>query len=196
MSIAAVNSLQNYSAKPNFSQKMPEIQPNQKVDTNPISRKGETANLVKATFLGGLALAARLFWEVVINGEFGFDIVADKADNLVEKNKKHLTDNKKLLCKAGAFVALTAACLAGFAIIYTAFNAPKIAYKSKVNTFKKSKEMDTYTKSNNAERELYEQIADKAKNATLEEKEALKEQYLKMKMAKNQVPDFVKQKQK
>ena len=39
-------------------------------------------------------------------------------------------------------------------------------------------------------------VAEKAENSTPEEKEALKEQYLKMKMAKNQVPDFVKQKKK
>ena len=52
--------------------------------------------------------------------------------------------------------------------------------------------MDVYTKANEAERELYTQLADKANGATAEEKANLKEQYAKMVVAKNQVPDFVK----
>lgn len=71
-------------------------------------------------------------------------------------------------------------------------NAKKIAYNSKVNTFQKGKEMDVYIKANDVERELYTQLSDKAKSADEEEKENLKEQYMKMRMAKNQVPDFVK----
>jgi len=86
---------------------------------------------------------------------------------------------------------LTAALISGFALLYTLFNAPKIAYNSKVNTFKKSKEMDVYIKANEAERELYTQLDEKAKNSTPEEKEQLKTQYMQMKNAKNQVPDFV-----
>ena len=46
--------------------------------------------------------------------------------------------------------------------------------KVKVNTFTKSKEMDTYTKSNEAERELYTQLADKAKTSTKEKKRRFK----------------------
>ena len=51
--------------------------------------------------------------------------------------------------------------------------------------------MDVYTKANNAEKEIYMQLDEKAKSSNPEEKEELKEQYLKRKNAKNQVPDFV-----
>ena len=161
---------------------------------NPISRKGETAKLVTATFAGGAVLAAKLMWDVVVDGDFGVDILADKADYLVEKNKKHLSANKKSWYKFGTFMALVAAGIAGFAFLYTLFNSPKIAYNGKINTFTKSKEMDVYVKANNAEKEIYTQLAQKAKDATPQEKNALKSQYAKMAIAKNKVPEFVKDK--
>ena len=182
MSISPV-SFHNISYNPQFKQ--------QKND-NPISRKGEAANLTKATFLGGLALAGRLFWELIIDGDFEFNRVANKASKLVDKKHPKASNNKKLLCKIGAFAALIAAGFAGFALLYTAFKAPEIKYKSKLNTFTKGQEMDVYTKANEAERELYTQLADKANGATAEEKANLKEQYAKMVVAKNPVPDFVK----
>ena len=114
----------------------------------------------------------------------------------IDKNKllgeaKKEVKNRKVLHSIGAFAALVATFFAGFALLYTAFHAPKIAYESKVNTFKKSKEMDVYIKSNEAERELYTQLDEKAKQSNLQEKTQLKEQYLKLKNAKNEVPDFV-----
>ena len=51
--------------------------------------------------------------------------------------------------------------------------------------------MDVYTKTNEVEKELYTQMNEKAKNADDEEKAKLKEQYLKIQAAKNQVPEFV-----
>ena len=195
MDISPINTINNYRYSPKFAQKKSN---NKKIfeqaDTNPISRKGEIANLVKATFLGGLVLAGKLFWELTWDGDFLFDNIAKTANEIVDKNKKEAAENKKFLYTLGAFVSLLAAAFAGFALLYTAYKAPKIAYESKINTYTKSQEMDVYTKSNNAEKELYAQIAEKAKDSTPEEKEALKEQYLKMQMAKNQVPDFVKQK--
>lgn len=177
------------------------------VDENPISRKGETMNLVTATFLGGLALAGKLFWELSWDGDFLFDIFSEKADKMAKETGKKIDDksiiegakkeakkelkNKRILNSVGAFAALVAACFAGFALLYTAFHAPKIAYESKVNTYKKSKDMDVYIKSNEAEKELYTQLDEKAKESNPEEKAQLKEQYLKLKNAKNQVPDFV-----
>ena len=195
MSIIAINTINHYQYSPTFTQKKSKSTKKvEQADENPISRKGEIANLVKATFIGGLALAGKLFWELTWNGDFEFERIAKKAGELVDKNKKDASANKKMLYKLGAFVSLMAAAFAGFALLYTAYKAPKIAYESKVNTFTKSKEMDVYKKSNDAERELYAELAEKAKNASPEEKDALKEQYLKMRMAKNQVPDFVKQK--
>ena len=179
--------------------------PKQNPDENPISRKGETMNLIKATFIGGLAVGGKLLLELVDDGDFVLESIANASKkaadrqqpvnikNLAEEieSKRKINKSKKALYFIGAFVAITAALLCGFAILYTAFNAPKIAYQSKVNTFKKSKEMDVYIKANEAEKELYTQLDDKAKVSDSMEKEKLKEQYLMMKNAKNQVPDFV-----
>ena len=159
---------------------------------NPISRSGEAINLTKATFLGGLALGGRLLWEILIDGDFLIEDVAKTANKLVDKNKKNLSADKKALCYIGAFFALLAAFVSAVALIKTAYEAPKIAYESKVNAFKKTQEMDVYTKANEAEKNLYEQLDEKAKNGSQADKDNLKEQYLVLKNAKNQVPDFVK----
>ena len=163
-----------------------------KQNSNPISRTGEAANLTKATFVGGLALGGRLLWEILKDGDFLISDIADTASKIVDKNKQNVAKDKRSLMKIGAFFALVAAFISGVAVIKTLYNTPKIIYDSKVNTFKKSKEMDVYTKANEAEKNLYEELDNKAKEGTQEEKEALKEQYLKLKNAKNQVPDFVK----
>ena len=188
-----------------FRQKSKPNQPAQLGDDNPISRKGEVMNLIKTTFVGGLVMGGYLLAEVVEDGDFLIDELIEyskkksNAKNKKEENKiKNEFDrkiqelkNNKFLKSVGVFVALTAALISGFALLYTLFNAPKIAYNSKVNTFKKSKEMDVYIKANEAERELYTQLDEKAKNSTPEEKEQLKTQYMQMRNAKNQVPDFV-----
>lgn len=175
-------------------------------DDNPISRRGEVMNLIKTTFVGGLALGGYLLLELVDNGEFVLDSMFEYSDKLSkastnkEKNKikqeiehqKKAAKNNKILKTIGIFAALIAAGISGFALLYTAFHAPKIAYESKVNSYKKSKEMDVYIKANEAERELYEALDNKAKESTPEEKEKLKTQYMQMKNAKNQVPEFVK----
>lgn len=162
-----------------------------KQNSNPISRKGEAVNLAKATFIGGLALGGRLLWEILVDGDFLIEDLANTANKIVDKNKQNVSKDKRALLKIGAFFALMAAFVSGVAIIKTLYNAPKIAYDSKVNTFKKSQEMDVYTKANEVEKHLYEELDNKAKEGSLKEKEVLKEQYLKLKNAKNQVPDFV-----
>lgn len=175
----------------------------EKVDENPISRKGETMKLVTATFLGGLVVAGKLLFELADDGDLLIELFEKKAKKAAHDPKKVFDDksllneakkeykNKKVLNTIGAFAGLVAAFFAGFALLYTIFHAPKIAYESKVNTFKKSKEMDVYTKSNEAERELYTKLDEKAKSSNTQEKQQLKEQYLKLKNAKNEVPDFV-----
>ena len=92
-----------------------------------------------------------------------------------------------------AFVGLTAGFIGVVAGLYTLFKTPEIVYKGKVNAFVKSKDMDVYSKSNKVEKELYDQMNDEAKEATPDEKKVLAQQYLKLKAAKNQVPDFVNQ---
>lgn len=178
----------------------------QQASDNPISRGGEVMKLITATFVGGLALAAKLLFELVDSGDFLVDIFGDLAEKIPEKkskqedidkiiqdakNKTKEAKDRRILKSAGIFASLVAIFFAGFALLYTAFNAPKISYESKVNAYKKGQEMDVYIKANEAEKELYTQLDEKAQSSNSEEKEALKEQYLKMKNAKNQVPDFV-----
>lgn len=173
--------------------------PSKEKEGNPVSRRGEAAKLVTATFVSGLALAGKLLFEIIDDGDFLVDTLSDIAekatsktekDDLINKSKKEFKD-KNILRSLGLFAALVAAVFTGFALLYTAFKTPQIVYDSKVNSFKKSKEMDVYTKSNEAEKELYTQLDEKAKSSSPEEKERLKEQYLKLKNAKNQTPDFV-----
>lgn len=178
----------------------------QPVDDNPVSRKGEVMKLITATFVGGLAVAGELLFELWDGGDALIEIFADltkkinnknapkeELDRVLDetKNKTKEIRNKRILSGVGIFASLIAVFFAGFALLYTAFHAPKISYDSKVNTFKKGKEMDVYIKANEAEKELYTQLDEKAKSSNSEEKEELKEQYLKLKNAKNQVPDFV-----
>ncbi len=197
MDISAINTFNYQPNNPKtFTSKNSEKTQEKKADENPILRLGETANLVKATFIGEIAIGGKCINELVTDGDFFVDSVAKTASELVEKNKKEASKNKKILYKIGAFAPLMAATLTGFALLYTAYKAPKIVYESKINTYTKSKEMDVYVKSNEAEKEIYQQLADKAKTSTQEEKKELSDQYLKMRIAKNQVPRFVKQKNK
>lgn len=160
-------------------------------DKNPISKSGERMKLLSATFLAGLGVGTRLLWEI-----WDFDFVWEKAGKagakLVEKNKKCASINKMMLLTIGATAAILAAGISAFALLYTAFKAPKIAYDGKVNAFQKGKEMDVYIKGNEAEKELYTQLGEKAKNATEEEKRELAKQYLQLKAGKNKLPDFIK----
>lgn len=158
-------------------------------DKNPISSKGEKAKLVKLTFLGGLAVGARLLFELMDDG-FLFESMADKAGKIVEKQHKGAKGLTSVFLGLGAFAGLVALFVGGFALLYTLFKAPKINYDGNVNAFKKGKEMDVYIKTNNVEKELYTQMNEKAKNANSEEKAKLKEQYLKMQMAKNKAPNL------
>lgn len=163
--------------------------PNNDTAQNPISRKGEIAKLVKLTFLGGLALGARLLFEL-FDGDFVIGELVDKAEKIAKKQSSS-SDLKRLFTGVGAFAGLVAMFVGGFALLYTLFKSPKISYDSKVNTFQKSKEMDVYIKTNKVEKELYTQMNEKAKGANEEEKNKLKEQYLQMQAAKNEVPNFI-----
>lgn len=157
---------------------------------NPISRKGEVMNLIKTTFVGGLGISAWLLMELV---ETGTTEPFEHVYNKVANAKK----DKNILIKIGATVSIIAAAACGVALLYTIFNTPKIAYESKVNAFKKGKEMDVYIKANNAEKELYSQLTDEAKKATNAlEQNKLKSQYAQLALAKNKVPDFVKKTKK
>ena len=179
-----INSVNAYSFKAN--------KPSPKQDENPISKAGEKAKLTKATFVAGLGVGTKLLFELVDDFDFVGEKINKKADDIVKKQHKNVNARKRELLSLGAWAGLTATFIAGFAFLYTLFQAPKINYKGNINAYKKNKDMDVYIKGNNTEKELYTQMNEKAKNANNEEKTKLKTQYMQMQMAKNKVPDFVK----
>ena len=180
MRISPLNAYTQFKAAPKSKQD----------NTNPITKGGEKALLAKGTFIAGLGLGARLLFEFMDDG-FVVDKLGEKAQKINKKNS-HLSPTKQIISGIGIWGGLILMALAGFATIYTLFKAPKINYQGNVNAFKKGKEMDVYIKGNEAEKEIYTQMNEKAKGANEEEKSKLKEQYMQMQMAKNRVPDFVK----
>lgn len=159
-------------------------------DKNPISKSGERSGLLAATVAAGVCVGGRALLYLVEDG-FVFDELFDFSYNTVEKNKKNVKGANKALVHLGAFAAVVVAFVAAVAAFYTICKTPEIMYKGKVNAFVKGKDMDIYSKSNNIEKDLYDQMNEKAKGATAEEKEALKQQYIKLKTAKNPTPDFI-----
>lgn len=176
-----VNSVQNNFATVNFQQTK---------NNNPISKSGEKAKLVKTAFIAGGLLGARLLFELA-DCDFVFEHFGKKAEKIVTNQNRNISGNKKLMVTLGVFAGLVGLFIAGFAMIYTLFQAPKINYQGNVNAFKKGKAMDVYIKGNNIEKNLYTQMNEKAKNADSDEKNKLREQYMKMQLAKNKVPDFI-----
>ncbi len=161
-------------------------------DKNPVSTKGERAKLFATTAIAGLGVGLRSLWYLYDDG-FLVEDVYKTGSKIVDKNKKNLTGSKKELAKLGAFGALTAGFVALIAAVYTAYKTPDVMYNGKVNAFVKGKDMDIYTRSNSIEKSLYDEMNEKAKAATTkEEKEKLNQQYLKLRAAKNQVPDSIK----
>lgn len=158
-----------------------------KDNKNPISTTGEREMLLKGAVAAGIGFGAKLLFSLWENG-FELESLWNLSDKLLKKNKK---DNGNLLLHVGGFAAITVGFVGAVAALYTVLKTPQILYDGKINSFKKGKDMDVYIKSNKVEKELYEQINDKAKAATTEEKKVLAQQYLKLKAAKNPVPDFV-----
>lgn len=159
-------------------------------DKNPISKFGEQASLTKATVIAGVGFGAEALWWLCDDG-FLFNIFGDEAEQHVERYFKDAKAPEKVIRGVGTWVGLMAAFVGCVALLYTLFELPKIMYQGKVNAFKKGKDMDVYVKGNKVERELYDQMNDKAKDATEEEKKVLSQQYLKLKAAKNQTPDYI-----
>lgn len=153
---------------------------------NPISKTGERATLLKATVVAGLAFGGKCLLEL-FDGDFLFDDFINAGEKIAQKNKA------SGLKQLGIWGGIIGGFVLAMAALYTLVKTPKIMYDGNVNAFKKGKDMDVYIKGNQVEKDLYNQMSDKAKEATPEEKEVLKQQYLKLRAAKNQTPDFIQQ---
>lgn len=175
----------------NFNNRVAFSANRKKKDENPISNFGEKATLYKATVITGLGVGLRALWYLFEDSSV-IEETWKYGKKIIDKNRAEAQGTKKELLHVGSWAAIVLGFITGVAALYTIYKTPEINYKSKVNTFVKSKDMDLYTKSNGVEKELYNQMNDKAKNATPEEKEELKKQYLKLKAAKNEVPESVK----
>ena len=159
---------------------------------NPISKTGEKAKLIKATFAGGLLLGSKLLLELM-DGDFLFDILGKKAVNITKKTSpKNISNTHKFLRFTGAMAGLLGMFIGGFALIYTLFKAPKINYEGNVNAYTHKKDMDVYIEGNKAEKEILTQMNEKAKTSNQQEKAKLQSQYLQMQMVKNRPPQFIK----
>ena len=157
----------------------------------PISKLGEREVLLKATVLAGLSAGgSALLW--IVEDGWMIDILSDWGTNLVDKKRPNVKGPKKLGFYLGATAALIGGFVAAVAAVYTLYKTPNIMYEGKVKAFTKGKDMDVYIKGNKVERELYDLMLEKVQNATKEEKKGLSQQYLKLRAAKNPVPEFVK----
>lgn len=165
-------------------------------DKNPIKKSGERANALIATLALGVIGGLKLLFMIFDDGEGeGFKVLGELSNKVAKKIlKKNSKPGEKLtmMNKIFAPIAVIAGFVALFAVGYTLYNLPKTLYKADVKTFKKKKEMDVYIKGNAVEQELYNQMNEKAKTATQQDKAKLNAQYAKLKAAKNVVPDFVK----
>lgn len=183
MRISALHSNYSFTSSSNYK--------NKNSDKNPISKTGEKTNLAVATFVGGLSLGARLLFELFDDG-FVIEDLGKAAETYVNKNHKGLKGAKKEWFIIGTALSFIGAAIGGIALLYTLYKAPKINYEGNINAFKKGKDMDVYIKGNEVEKEILTQMNEKAESADEQEKQKLKEQYMKMQMAKNQLPDFIK----
>jgi|GEM_PF-3355592 len=131
---------------------------------NPINSKMEYLDAARLTAAAGLVLAGRIALEFI-----------DIIDDISFKSLKYFS----------------IACLA-IGGIYAVMSLPKNLYNRKVETFQKKKEMDVYVRSNSAEKRLYERLDEEGKEANKERRDELSEDLIKLKTAKNQVPDFIR----
>lgn len=159
-------------------------------DKNPISTRGEEVTLLKTTVGAGLVVGLRALWWLCEEG-FMFDITEGVGRKIVDNSAKLTGKSASSGKYLAAWAAVTVGFVAAVAAVYTLYKTPEIVYQGKINAFKKGKDMDVYAKGNKVERELYDQMNEKAANANFEEKKKLAEQYLKLRAAKNQLPDFI-----
>lgn len=159
---------------------------------NPISKRLEQLDVVKASIIAGLGFGARALYYIFDDTDL-LDYTFDKSQQLAQKNYGHIKNGfKRGLLGAASFAAMLIGVVGLLAGLYAIYNAPKSMYQGKINAHKKSEEMDVYLAGNRVEQDLYAEVSKQAKSAsTVEEQEKVKQQYLLLNAAKNQTPAFV-----
>ncbi len=158
---------------------------------NPISKSGERLKLASAVFIAGLGFGVKMLAEV-FDSDFVVEHLEKKGRKIANKNYKNASKNKREAMAVLSSLGIIGIFIGACAFLYTLFKTPKIMYEGKVNAFTKTKDMDVYIKGNSIEKELLTQMNEKAKISNDEEKQKLKTQYMQMQIAKNQLPDFIK----
>lgn len=146
---------------------------------NPINPKMEYLTATLATISAGFGFALYVIGDMADDVDFS---------NISKKAGKKFLPNAHPLIRVA--VALLAA-IGTLSALYCAVKLPKNLYKTKVETYKKQKEMDVYVRTNNTEKKLTERIDENAKNANSDEKQQLATDYIKLKSAKNNIPYFI-----
>lgn len=194
-----INTIKNYNI--NFkNNQAPKSEPLKKPENsikhdaeNPIKKGFEQLDVVKASLLAGVGFGARALYYVFDDTDM-LDFTFDASKKLVEKNYKNTKGAKRAAALLGSWAAILIGVVGVVAGLYTVYNTPKSMYQGKVNAHKKAEEMDVYLESNRVEKDLYNEVGQKAKEAkTSEEQEKVRQQYTKLQMAKNQTPSFINQ---
>lgn len=159
---------------------------------NPINKSLEQLDVVKASLFAGLGFGARALYYLFDDTSI-LETTFDAGQKLANKNYKNVKSaNKRFALGLASSAAIIVGVVGLFAGLYAAFNAPKSMYQGKVNAHKKAEEMDVYLTSNRIEKDLYNEVGTKAKEATTQEElEKAQSQYMMLKMAKNEVPSFI-----
>lgn len=158
---------------------------------NPISKPLEQLDVFKATLIAGLGFGARALYYVFEDTDL-LEYTYDAGKKLAQKNYKDASKNKLFALGLASWGAIIIGLVGILAAVYAIYNAPKSMYQGKINAHKKAEEMDVYLESNRIEQELYKEVGKKAKEASTEEElEKTRQQALKLKTAKNEVPSFV-----
>jgi len=143
---------------------------------NPIIPGFEYLDATKATMIGAVGAVARI--------AFYFDDVlfeaGEQAAKFKYKGKKIFERNQGLKFMAGIGIAI--------GLLYFLTHLPKNLYEKKKEVFVKKNEWNVYSRTNAAEKNIYERIHQEAMNADNERKSELAKDWLKMQTARNQPP--------
>jgi len=157
---------------------------------NPIKNSMEQLGVFRASLIAGLGFGARALYYIFDDTDL-LDTTIKAGKKLAKKNHKNAAGTKLAALSIASSAAIIIGVVGLLAALYAIYNAPKSMYQGKINAHKKSEQMDLYLGQHKIEKDLYEQVSDRAKAAqTKEELDKVKSQYAMLRMAKNEAPVF------